>query len=321
MLDKAREVLKIEAEAILSLVPKIDQDFVQAIELILACKGRVVVTGMGKSGIIGRKISATLASTGTPSFFLHPAEGIHGDLGMVTVNDVVLALSNSGETAEVLQILPSIRRIGARVISMCGNQNSTLAKNADIALDVSIAQEACPLGLAPTASTTASLAYGDALAVALLAKRKFTADDFAIFHPGGSLGRKLLLTVADIMHAGEEVPIIAQDKIVQEALFVITSKGLGATVVVDEQGKMVGVLTDGDIRRGSEKGLEFLKQPIVHFMTRAPKTIKAERLAAEALHIMEKNKPRPITVLPVVDENNYVLGMLHMTDLLRQGVV
>ena len=321
MLDKAKEVLKIEAAAILSLLPKIDQDFVQAVDMILACKGRVVVTGMGKSGIIGRKISATLASTGTPSFFLHPAEGIHGDLGMVTINDVVLALSNSGETAEVLQILPSIRRIGARIISMCGKQQSTLAKNADIALDVSITQEACPLGLAPTASTTASLAYGDALAVALLSKRKFTADDFAIFHPGGALGRKLLLTVGDIMHGGEEVPVIAQDKIVQEALFVITSKGLGATVVVDKQGKMVGVLTDGDIRRGLEKGLEFLKQPILEFMTRGPKTIQATRLAAEALHIMEKNQPRPITVLPVVDEQNQVLGMLHMTDLLRHGVV
>lgn len=321
MLDKAREVLQIEAEAILSLLPKLDQDFIKAVQMILDCRGRVVVTGMGKSGIIGRKISATLASTGTPSFFLHPAEGIHGDLGMVTINDVVLALSNSGETGEVLQILPSIRRIGAKLISMCGNHNSTLAKNADIALDVSVAREACPLGLAPTASTTATLAFGDALAVALLSKRKFTATDFAIFHPGGSLGRRLLLTVADIMHTGDEIPFVKEGQIVQEALFIITSKGLGASVVVDKDDKMVGVLTDGDIRRALEHGLEFLKEPIGKFMTRTPKTIAATKLAAEALHIMEQNKPRPITVLPVIDKEGYVLGMLHMTDLLRHGVV
>lgn len=321
MFDTAKEVLRLEAEAILNLIPGLGEEFNLAIEMMLACKGRVVVTGMGKSGIIGRKISATMASTGTPSFFLHPAEGIHGDLGMVTAEDVVLAISNSGETGEVLEILPSIKRIGAKLISITGKNNSTLSKNADIALVLNVEREACPLGLAPTASTTATLAYGDALAVTLLSRRKFTADEFAVFHPGGSLGRKLLLTVADIMHADSEIPLIDQNKTVQEALFVITAKGLGMTVVVDEVGQMVGLLTDGDIRRGLEKGLDFIKRPVKEIMTKNPKTISASKLAAQALHIMENNKPRPITVLLVVNEVGELAGVLHMTDLLRKGVV
>lgn len=321
MFDTAKEVLRLEAEAILNLIPGLGEEFNLAIEMMLACKGRVVVTGMGKSGIIGRKISATMASTGTPSFFLHPAEGIHGDLGMVTAEDVVLAISNSGETGEVLEILPSIKRIGAKLISITGKNNSTLSKNADIALVLNVEREACPLGLAPTASTTAALAYGDALAVTLLSRRKFTADEFAVFHPGGSLGRKLLLTVADIMHADGEIPLIDQNKTVQEALFVITAKGLGMTVVVDEAGQMVGLLTDGDIRRGLEKGLDFIKRPVKEIMTKNPKTISASKLAAQALHIMENNKPRPITVLLVVNEVGELAGVLHMTDLLRKGVV
>ena len=321
MLEQAKKVMRIEAEAILALAERINGDFTTAVEMMKACEGRIVVTGMGKSGIIGRKISATLASTGTPSFFLHPAEGIHGDLGMVTSHDVVLVLSNSGETAEVLGILPSLRRIGASIVALSGAEHSTLAKNADLFLDVGVAQEACPLGLAPTASTTALLAYGDALALALLSARHFTAEEFAVFHPGGSLGRKLLLTVADVMHQGEDNPVVTAELAVKEALFVITASGLGATSVVDGRGALIGVLTDGDIRRGLGQGLAFLERPVDELMTKNPKTITSGRLAAEALHIMEKNKPRPITVLPVVDETGRAIGMVHMTDLVRQGVV
>ena len=321
MLEHAQDVLRMEAEAILELVPRIDENFAAAVSLILECQGRTVITGMGKSGLIGRKMAATLASTGTPSFYLHPAEGIHGDLGMVTAADVVIALSNSGETGEVLNILPSLRRIGAKIIAMVGNANSTLGKNADVILDVGVSKEACPLGLAPTSSTTAALAYGDALALALLKKHNFTASQFAIFHPGGSLGRKLLLTVGNIMHKGDENPTVLADTTVQDALFVITDKGLGAVSVVDENGIMQGVLTDGDIRRGLSKGVDFLQRPVRELMTANPKTITQDKLAAQALHLMESNKPKPITVLPVLDENRKVIGLLHMTDLVRQGVV
>lgn len=321
MLKHAQEVLRMEAEAILELVPRVDANFAAAISLILECPGRTVITGMGKSGIIGRKMAATFASTGTPSFYLHPAEGIHGDLGMVTAADVVIALSNSGETGEILNILPSLRRIGAKIIAMVGNANSTLARNADVVLDVGVKKEACPLGLAPTSSTTAALAYGDAIALTLLEKRNFTASQFAVFHPGGSLGRKLLLTVGNIMHAGNENPLVSADTTVQEALFVITDKGLGAVSVVDEAGKMLGVLTDGDIRRGLSKGVDFLQHPVAELMTKDPKYITADKLAAQALHLMESNQPKPITVLPVVDEEMVVIGLLHMTDLVRQGVV
>ena len=317
----AQKVLRMEAEAILELVPRVDKHFDAAVEMILACKGRAVVTGMGKSGLVGRKIAATLASTGTPSFYLHPAEGIHGDLGMVSESDVVIALSNSGETGEVLHILPSLRRIGAKLIAMVGNAESSLAKNSDITLDVGVSQEACPLGLAPTSSTTAALAYGDALALALLSKRKFTASQFAVFHPGGSLGRKLLLTVEDIMHSGADNPVVNGATTVQDALFVITDKGLGAVSVVDDNEIMIGVLTDGDIRRGLSKGIDFLQRSVTELMTRAPKTITKDKLAAQALHLMESNSPKPITVLPVIDEERRVIGLLHMTDLVRQGVV
>ena len=310
-----------EADAILELVPRVDEHFSAAVAMILDCPGRVVITGMGKSGIIGRKMAATFASTGTPSFYLHPAEGIHGDLGMVTESDVVIALSNSGETGEVLHILPSLRRIGAKLIAMVGNAESSLAKNSDITLDVGVSQEACPLGLAPTSSTTAALAYGDALALALLSKRKFTASQFAVFHPGGSLGRKLLLTVEDIMHSGADNPVVNGATTVQDALFVITDKGLGAVSVVDDNEIMIGVLTDGDIRRGLSKGIDFLQRPVTELMTRAPKTITKDKLAAQALHLMESNSPKPITVLPVIDEERRVIGLLHMTDLVRQGVV
>ena len=301
----AQKVLQMEAEAILDLIPRVDEHFDAAVDMILDCEGRVIMTGMGKSGIIAHKISATLASTGTPSFYLHPAEGIHGDLGMVTADDVIIAMSNSGETGEVLNILPSIRRIGAKIIAMVGNTDSTLAKNADVVLNVGVKKEACPLGLAPTSSTTAALAFGDALAMALMGKHHFTSNQFAVFHPGGSLGRKLLLTV------GDET----------EALFIITDKGLGAVSVVDEDNIMIGLLTDGDIRRGLSKGVDFLKRPVTELMTKDPKFVTREKLAAQALHIMESHKPKPITVLPVLDEERHVIGLLHMTDLVRQGVV
>ena len=321
MFERAKEALQIEADSILELIPRVDEHFGAALEMILHCPGRIIVTGMGKSGIIGRKIAATLASTGTPSFFLHPAEAIHGDLGMVTQGDVVLAISNSGETGEVLHILPSIRRIGARIIAMVGKPESTLAKNADIVLDVGVKKEACPLGLAPTSSTTATLAFGDALAMELLSARHFTENQFAIYHPGGSLGRKLLLTVGDITHKGDENPLVPSDMTVKDALFVITDKGLGAVSVVDGQGRLKGLLTDGDIRRGFAKSLDSLNKPVSELMTKSPKTITARKLAAEALHLMESNKPHPITVLPVVDEEKKVVGLLHMTDLVHQGVV
>jgi len=321
IIEQARQVLAIEAAAIEELIPRINGQFTSAVTMILACKGRVIVTGMGKSGLVGKKIAATLASTGTPSFFLHPAEGIHGDLGMVTADDIVLALSNSGETGEIISIIPAIKRIGAPIIAMCGREQSTLAQTAEVFLDVSVCQEACPLGLAPTASTTATLAMGDALAVALLSERKFTPEDFALFHPGGSLGRKLLLTVENIMHSGEDNPIVSLDKTVKEALFIMTAKGLGVTSVVDDKQRLVGIVTDGDIRRGLEQGHGFLDKPVTDLMTKTPRTITADKLAAQALNIMEKNKPRPITVLPVVDAEQRAIGIIHLTDLLRQGVV
>lgn len=321
MLEEAKKALKIEADAILALIPRVDEHFAAALSMIQQCKGRTIVTGMGKSGIIGRKIAATLASTGTPSFFLHPAEAIHGDLGMVTEGDVVLALSNSGETREVLNILPSIRRIGAKLIAMVGHPDSTLAKNADIVLNVGVKQEACPLGLAPTSSTTAALSFGDALAMELLSARHFTPEKFAIFHPGGSLGKQLLLTVDDIMHKDTENPLVHADVTVKDALFVITDKGVGAVSVVDAQNHLLGLLTDGDIRRGIAKNLDCLNRPVAEMMTKHPKTIARHKLAAEALHLMESNKPRPITVLPVLDTDGTVAGLLHITDLVHQGVV
>ncbi len=321
ILCTAARVLRDEAEAVLSLAQKLDQEFEKAVSLIENAKGRVVLTGMGKSGHIARKIAATMASTGTPAFFLHPAEGIHGDLGMVTADDVVVAYSNSGETTEILNILPSLKRIGAKMIAVVGRTDSTLARNADAVLDAGVSKEADSLGLAPTSSTTAALALGDALAVTLMERNHFTADNFAVFHPGGSLGKKLLMTVSMVMHKGEDNPLISENASVKDALFVMTDKGLGAVSVVNAEGKLVGLLTDGDVRRGLKTGADFLSLPVSGVMTVAPLVISKEKLAAEALHTMEKHMPHPITVLPVADEEGNAIGMVHITDLLKQGVV
>ena len=319
--DKAIETLKIEAEAIENLIPRIDDEFEAAVNEILNCPARVVVTGMGKSGHIGRKIAATFASTGTPAFFMHPAEAFHGDLGMVTEKDIVIAISNSGESSEIVNILPIIKRIGAIIIAMSGRRDSSLGKNCDYFIDIGVEREACPLGLAPTASTTATLAMGDAIAMALMEKRNFTSKDFAMFHPGGALGRKLLLTVADIMHVDNENPIINVGKTVKDALFVMTEKGLGAVSVIDSNNKMVGIITDGIIRRAISKDKSLLDEVVENVMFDKPLTISPDKLAAAALSVMEKHKPRPITVLPVVDANKNVVGIIHLTDLLRQGIV
>ena len=319
--DKAIETLQIEAAAIEHLIPRINDEFVAAVKKIMRCSGRVVVTGMGKSGHVGRKIAATLSSTGTPSFFMHPAEAYHGDLGMLTEKDVLIAISNSGESSEIVNILPVVRRIGTEIIAMCGKRSSTLGQNCDYFIDIGVEREACPLGLAPTASTTATLAMGDALAMALMAEKKFTSNDFALFHPGGALGRKLLLTVGDVMHSGEDNPIVTVGATAKDALFEMTAKGLGAVSVVDKQNKFVGLVTDGIIRRALEKNRSFIDEPVEHIMFTTPLIISADKLAAAALSVMEKHKPRPVTVLPVIDEKNFPVGMIHLTDLLRQGVV
>lgn len=321
VIDTASQVLRDEAEAVLDLVGKLNGAFTEAVRLIDASSGRVILTGMGKSGHIARKVAATMASTGTPAFFLHPAEAIHGDLGMVTAADVVIAYSNSGETGEILNILPSIRRIGAKVIAIVGKTDSTLARNADVVLDAGVKREAGALGLAPTSSTTAALALGDALAISLMEEHHFTADQFAVFHPGGSLGKRLLMTVDMVMHKGDDNPVIRRIASVKDALFVMTDKGLGAVNVVADDGRLLGLMTDGDVRRGLNEGTDFLNQPVEKVMTAHPLVITKEKLAAEALHVMDEHRPHPITVLPVVDEKGASIGMIHVTDLLRQGVV
>ncbi len=317
----ALDTLSIEASAVEKLKTRIDEEFVAAVRCILDCKARVVVTGMGKSGHIGRKMAATFASTGTPAFFMHPAEAFHGDLGMVTENDVVIAISNSGESTEVVNILPIIHRIGAKIIAMCGRRDSNLGQNSDYFVDIGVEKEACPLGLAPTASTTATLAMGDAMAIALMSVRDFTSQDFALFHPGGALGRKLLLTVKNVMHTGDENPIVHKDKTAKDALFIMTDKGLGAASVIDDSGRLVGIITDGIIRRALAKDYKFLDEAVGNIMFGTPLTIKQEAMASSALSVMEKHKPRPVTVLPVIDNDNVPVGIIHLTDLLRQGVV
>jgi len=311
-------VIQTETKAVAKLAERIDEQFIRACRLLLACKGRVVVTGMGKSGHIAGKIAATLASTGTPAFFVHPGEASHGDLGMITRQDVVLALSNSGETEEILTILPIIKRLGVPLIAMTGNTGSALAKFASVHLDVAVEQEACPLGLAPTASTTAALVMGDALAVSLLQSKGFTRDDFALSHPGGSLGRRLLLQVSDIMHRGAEVPMVADSVTVSKALLEMTEKKLGMTAVVDQSRRVAGIFTDGDLRRMLEKNLDVHVTRVASVMTCPGTVITSGILAAEAMQIMEAKK---INALLVVDENRRLEGALNMHDLLRAGIV
>lgn len=318
LIASAKRTISLEQDAIGSLLTRIDKTFVSACELILACTGRVVVVGMGKSGHIGRKISATLASTGTPAFFVHPAEASHGDMGMITANDVVLALSNSGTTNEIVTLLPLIKRLGITLISMTGNPDSTLATAAEVNLDTHVTQEACPLNLAPTSSTTVTLVLGDALAIALLEARGFTPEEFAFSHPGGALGRRLLLKVEHVMHSGAELPAVPQTASLREALLEMTQKGLGMTLVLAADQSLAGIFTDGDLRRALDKGIDVREASIADLMTHGGKTARAEMLAAEALKIMEDHK---INSLPVVNQDNHAIGAINMHDLLRAGVI
>jgi len=311
-------VIDTEAKSVASLAARIDSNFVKACQCMLACDGRIVVIGMGKSGHIGSKIAATLASTGTPAFFVHPGEASHGDLGMITKKDVVLAISNSGETDEILTILPLIKRLGVPLITLTGNASSTLAQAADANIDVSVEQEACPLGLAPTSSTTATLVMGDALAISLLETRGFTAEDFARSHPGGRLGRRLLLLIKDIMHTGADIPSVHESVRLSEALVEMTKKGLGMTAVVDDNKRLAGIFTDGDLRRALDRKVDVHQESISKVMTRNCKTISPDMLAAEALQLMDTHK---INALLVVDKDKTLAGALNMHDLLRAGVV
>jgi arabinose-5-phosphate isomerase len=313
-----KAVLQTEANAISALIERIDEGFQRACEMVLACEGRIVVTGMGKSGHIGNKIAATLASTGTPAFFMHPGEASHGDLGMITAEDLVIALSNSGETGEITMLLPLLKRLQVPVISLTGNPRSTLAEMADVNLDVAVEKEACPLGLAPTSSTTASLAMGDALAVAVLEARGFTEEDFARSHPGGSLGRRLLLRVRDIMHVGERIPIVSQDATLKQALLEISRKGLGMTAISDGGNHLAGIYTDGDLRRTLDVNTDIHQALVADFMTRDCITIDADRIASDALTLMDQHK---INALIVADDNGIIQGALNMHDLLRAGIV
>ena len=314
----AQNVIEIEQQAIAELSAFIDDDFAKACELMFNCSGRVIVIGMGKSGHIGGKIAATLASTGTPSFFVHPGEASHGDLGMITLDDVVMTISNSGETGEVLAIIPVIKRIGAKLIAMTGNADSTLAKLADRHICVKVSQEACPLGLAPTSSTTATLVMGDALAIALLQAKGFTKDDFALSHPGGSLGRKLLLKVSDIMHAGQEIPVVDENISITNALYEISNKGLGMTAVTNQLGQLTGLFTDGDLRRVIDADINLRQTKIAEVMTKNCVTLNTDMLAASALKIMDEKN---INGLIVVNAQNQPIGALNMLDMVRAGVI
>lgn len=318
LIQSARRTIDLEVKAVEGLLAHIDADFVKACELILASKGRVVVVGMGKSGHIGKKLAATLASTGTPSFFVHPAEASHGDMGMITRDDVILALSNSGSTAEIVTLLPLIKRLGIQLISLTGNPDSPLAKAAEVNLDARVEQEACPLNLAPTSSTTAALVLGDALAIALLEARGFTAEDFAFSHPGGALGRRLLLKVENVMHAGTELPQVSRGTLLKDALLEMSRKGLGMTVVLEADGRLAGIFTDGDLRRSLDRNIDVHTTRIEEVMTAHGKTARADMLAAEALKIMEDHK---INALVVIDKNERPVGALNMHDLLRAGVM
>ena len=320
ILKSARKVIRIEAEAVETLAARLDERFAKAVLMILECSGRVVVTGMGKSGLICQKMAATMASTGTPAIFLHPAEGVHGDLGMLMKGDLVIAVSNSGETEEIVRILPIIKRMGLPLIAMSGSPGSTLGRAGDVFLDISIKEEACPLQLAPTASTTATLAMGDALAVALLLQRGFREEDFALYHPGGALGKRLLLRVEDLMHVGTDTPTVKVNTPLKDALYEISSKKLGITGIVDEQGALVGVFTDGDLRRTIEQGIEVLNKPIGEIMSGKPKRILRTNLAAKALQRMEEHKITSLFVFET-EEAQVPVGIIHLHDLLKAGVI
>ena len=317
-IEEAKKVLKIEAKTIKNLISTIDRNFEKAVEMVASCKGRIVVMGMGKSGLIGKKIAATLASTGTPAFFLHPAEGILGDVGMMTEGDLVLALSHSGETEEIEKLLPVIRKMNLKLIAITGRPKSKLAKESDLVISVKVEEEACPYNLVPTASTTAMLAMGDALAISLLKRKKFKKEDFARLHPGGTIGKRLLLKVRDIMRKGKDNPVIHQEKTVKEALLVMTKTRLGATSVVDSSGKLVGFFTDGDLRRRLQKEEKILNKKIHTVMTKNPKTITHDRLAIEAAKMMQEKK---FDNIPVVDGKGYPIGIVDERDLLSEGIL
>jgi arabinose-5-phosphate isomerase len=320
VVEEAKRVLRVEANSILDLAEWIDENFSQAVELLYRCKGRIVLMGMGKSGLVGRKIASTFASTGTPAFFIHPAEGVNGDFGMLAKDDVVMAISNSGETRELLEALPLIKRYGNRLITLTGNLKSTLAKAGDVSLDIHVKEEACPLGLAPTASTTTTLALGDALAVVLMEKRGFNEKDFALLHPGGTLGKRLLLKVEDLMHVGKAFPMVSEKTLMKEAIFEITSKRLGVTGVCNQEGHLIGVITDGDLRRALEKFSDLLNRTAYEVMTRNPKWIERDALAAKAVQRMEEYS---ITSLFVFNNagDKVPVGIIHLHDLLKAGVV
>lgn len=316
-LAQARKLILTEAEAISSLSKKLDKNFEKALDLIVAAKGRLIVSGMGKTGIVGRKIAATLSSTGTPSVFMHSAEAVHGDLGQVTKDDVVIVISTSGQTEETVRLAPLLKKIGVKTIAMTGNPKSALAKSCDVVLDVGVKSEGCPLGLAPMASTTATLVMGDALAACLIIRKKFRKEDFAFYHPGGSLGRQLYLKVEDIMRGGKQYPCVKQEASVKNVLVAITKARCGSACVVDHQGKLVGILTDGDIRRHLGSGDIFLSQKVKEVMTKTPTTIEKSKLAVEAFHLLKEKK---IDELPVVDEMNRSVGLLDIQDLLKAGL-
>jgi arabinose-5-phosphate isomerase len=319
ILEEAKKVLEIEMNSIGGLIKKLDINFVKAVELIFNCKDRIIVTGIGKSGLVGRKIASTLASTGTPSLFLDPIEGMHGDLGMIMKGDIVLIISNSGKAEEIIKIIPTLKKMGIKIILFTGRPTSTLANFSDIVIDVKVEREACPFNLAPTASSTTTLAVGDALAVVLLKKRGFRPEDFAFLHPGGYLGKKLLLKVDDVMHSGNDNPVIFEEKSMRDAVIEITSKQLGAVSIINNKGILVGIITDGDLRRAIEKYDKLLEKKAKEIMTKNPIVIESGKLAAEAVHIME-DRPSQIMVLPVVDKNRRPIGMLRIHDLVKKGM-
>ena len=320
IVEEAKRVLRVEAQSLLELAERIDENFSRAVELLYHCKGKVVLMGMGKSGLVGRKIASTFASTGTPSFFLHPAEGLNGDFGMLAKEDLIIAISYSGETRELLEVLPLIKRYGNRLITLTGNENSTLSKAGDVNLDIRVKEEACPLGLAPTSSTTATLALGDALAVALMGKKDFKKEDFAILHPGGVLGKRLLLKVEDLMHAGKAFPMVSEKTLMKDAIFEITSKRLGVTAVCNTEGHLMGVITDGDLRRALEKFSDLFDREAFEVMTKNPKWIEKDALAAKAVQRMEEYSITSLFVFKKAGDKVPV-GIIHLHDLLKAGVV